>query len=799
MGVHMVHAPLRIVLEDDHRHLLPVGGMRQELQEPPQRQVVVGHEALPVGIAIVFPGIRHVVVGDLDGDEPGEGLLAAEVLVGHLLLELVHAQLVGNVEVEPGIVVGRPRPFRPGHGVDHRHAQACVRVRRILVDPGELVALAVAAERDAVPVQLLPQAADLVVVLGVDAPGAVREPAARRRGKGIPVLGHRRVGFHPGIGHHAHHPPVPVHRGVGVAEEVVGQGPAAGDLLVVRGDHDLTQHGAVQGPQVHPAEAGDGGVAVDPGKAPEHVVEGAVLLGHVDDVLDRAVPQADRRGHRALRIVGHRHLAEGVRLHPPGHVRQLPVIRRRNRLQQTQLNIAHIGPLGRLAEARPAIGAGAIAPGRGDIEGLAILRYHHPGRAPTGGDIAQHPAAAGVDHGDGIERQGGHIEPPTVRAEGHVKGRQAPLAVQAGIEGQADMVDDVVVPPVDHGDRVIGGVGDIGEPGADDDAAGARPAHRGQALDHLPDLEARLQLCRHGLGGQVHGIDAHGFRCIRGAEPRQAPAVRQGHALLRFAGGNRVGREMQHLRVTAFRGDTGDEGIFEQTDIAHIGGPPVRAQPQRQGQPTDLDRADHPTGRPIQGHQPVIGPVEDIKLCPVRAQRHVTGQAVLVGHAAEGTVQLVLADADQPLGVHQGHRPGLVLGEVNGTAVGGEDRPHEAAALDHGRPGLVIAGQADGMGEVVQPDHRDHLVVQQYGGLAIRRQGEAIGLVRDQGGLAGGRDQPAAGQDAGPAGREAGRLRCRRGEQVGQGGRGGAAGETEAERCQEPDDHRPPHLPCWLV
>jgi hypothetical protein len=63
MGIDMVNAVLGIVLGNHNRHVLPVGGMRQEFHNAPNRQVVVGHVALAEGVAGIGSFARAVVVG----------------------------------------------------------------------------------------------------------------------------------------------------------------------------------------------------------------------------------------------------------------------------------------------------------------------------------------------------------------------------------------------------------------------------------------------------------------------------------------------------------------------------------------------------------------------------------------------------------------------------------------------------------------------------------------------------------------------------------------------------------------
>ena len=92
--VHVVRAILGVVLGHEDRHVLPERAVRKQLDQFPQRQVVVGDVGGAVGIAFGGPGLVRVVVGQPDADELGQRLLAAEIAHSEFALKLLQAVLV---------------------------------------------------------------------------------------------------------------------------------------------------------------------------------------------------------------------------------------------------------------------------------------------------------------------------------------------------------------------------------------------------------------------------------------------------------------------------------------------------------------------------------------------------------------------------------------------------------------------------------------------------------------------------------------------------------------------------------
>ena len=373
-----------------------------------------------------------------------------------------------------------------------------------------------------------------------------------------------------------------------------------------------------------------------------------------------------------------------------------------------------------------------------------------------------------------------------------MKWHQPPLPVEAGIEGEADIAGDAVRRPVDDGDRVIGGVGHIGERLAHGDAIGAGPADGLQPFHHLADLEAGLQFRHHRLGREIHGVDAHRLRRVGGPKTRQTPAVRQGQALLRLLRGNSIGCEVQHLRVPIIGGHAGHERVFKEADVTDIGGPAVRAETEAERQPTDLHRSQNVTRGAVEGDQAIVRAVKHIELRAVRAHRHVAREAVLITDAAELAVELVFANPHQLFSVHQRDGAALVLGEIDGAPVRREHRAHEAAAFNHRREGSVIARQTNRMRKIIEAHHGHGVIVQQHSRLFVRRNGDAVGLVGHLHGAPGRRDQTTARQDADIPRSDAGRRHIRRREEIPDRRGGCAAGDQHKERRQDPERHRNP-------
>ena len=183
LGVHMVGFAAGVVLGDEDCHLLPVPGVGEELDNAPKREVVVGHPGGDVGVAFVGLGVGAVVVAHGDVEEGGEGV---EIRAGKRRLDVLHepvsAVLVGDVHVENGEAEAGVVVEDLGHGDVDDLAGARGALVRLFFDAGQLEALAVIAEPDAVPGEVVPHGARLGIVLRYQRPVRAHRVTAARGG-----------------------------------------------------------------------------------------------------------------------------------------------------------------------------------------------------------------------------------------------------------------------------------------------------------------------------------------------------------------------------------------------------------------------------------------------------------------------------------------------------------------------------------------------------------------------------------------------------------------------------------------
>ena len=301
VGVDVVRAVLGVVLGDEDRRALPERAVGDDLDEPPEREVVVGHVGLRRGA--VGGGPVRVVVGQAHEREPRERVarrIRRVELFVRTKLALPLRQpvcVVGAEHVEAGEVlvdvVAEAGVVEPG------------RRRRVpvaLAVAGDRRVHAVAAERHAAVVRVVPQ-----VAAGRRGGGAeharvegqrlgqvqLRDGAVLEVARAVRLARRGRVGDRPGlvrvVGDAGRRDPgLTVGGHVRVRVEVVEQREAAGELVVVgRGVR---------------AEQRQRRVAVPASEVAEHLVVRAVLLDHVDHVLDRE--RASSGGAGAARARG---------------------------------------------------------------------------------------------------------------------------------------------------------------------------------------------------------------------------------------------------------------------------------------------------------------------------------------------------------------------------------------------------------------------------------------------------------------------------------------------------------------
>src|SRR5579859_7702146 len=157
------------------------------------------------------------------------------------------------------------------------------------------------------------------------------------------------------------------------------------------------------------------------------------------------------------------------------------------------------------------VGAGAIAAAGDDVEIMFVFTQQYAGGAPAGRDEPGGPAGREVDDGDGVEAKQGDIECLLIFAQGQSEGEQATVAVDGRVDVDGDGSGDAVIAVVDDGDIIVCGVGHIGEAAADRQGVRAGAPYYLGAFHQLTDLVAGFVAIGDGVGGQVDGIDAHGF------------------------------------------------------------------------------------------------------------------------------------------------------------------------------------------------------------------------------------------------------------------------------------------------
>ncbi len=304
VGVHVVDATLRIVLRHHDGHVLPVRSLRQELDQPPQGQVVVGHVALEERIAGLRTLRRAMVVRQQHREHRRKGIAAHTPPRLEFLDEHVHPELVRD-----GHVVGRVAPRRAIAERSRRRVvdrQPDARVAEIgRFEPGgEFNAETEVEEVDAVPIEVVPDASRLGIVLRVDGTGRSHEGqgAGGRRSSPHPALSPVRggdAGLHPLVRIDAHEPAVPVGRHVGVTVEVVRDREPAGERKVVGHHGDPLQVArAVPRGNVHTLpEPRQRRFARTPGELAEDLVVRPVLLRDEHHVPDRRRRGTRVRGH----------------------------------------------------------------------------------------------------------------------------------------------------------------------------------------------------------------------------------------------------------------------------------------------------------------------------------------------------------------------------------------------------------------------------------------------------------------------------------------------------------------------
>src|SRR5581483_9040157 len=72
VGIDVIDAVLGVVLGDKDSRLFPDGGLREEVDDTAESQVVVGNIGGAIGIAVAGAGVGGVIAGEADDDEGGQ-------------------------------------------------------------------------------------------------------------------------------------------------------------------------------------------------------------------------------------------------------------------------------------------------------------------------------------------------------------------------------------------------------------------------------------------------------------------------------------------------------------------------------------------------------------------------------------------------------------------------------------------------------------------------------------------------------------------------------------------------------
>ena len=435
----MVGAVLGVVLDDEDRRRRPERRPAHRLDEPAEGEVVLRHEG--GGGELAGARAAGVIVGEADDLQPR-----------HLPLGLEAGQL-GDEAIGPfqvGVVLIEAAEVRVDSPLERRH------LRRAGVVGGLAVGHPLAVAADAHP--------------GGDGP--IPEVAAGGAGRGVEAPFARVGELLP--------PVVAVGEGPVPLDEVGGVGPHAPfvavgadlalDVEVVEED-ELPRQGMVVRRDALGKEA-ERRVAVPLRHVAEDLVVGAVLLDHVDHVLDRALRPGGERDRMTVEllfreeILGPRRPAGEGLFRPLGHLRGEAVVGgevdERHRAVEQAADVVGGGGVGIEAGPRAvAVGLGDHPLAVGDEEPRAVGGEPHRRRIPAHGDETEAAGAARLlhlPHADGVDHGVGDEEPLTVGGDrqgvGHVAGGSV------GRERGHESLGDTVSVEIDHRDAVAVGVGD---------------------------------------------------------------------------------------------------------------------------------------------------------------------------------------------------------------------------------------------------------------------------------------------------------------------------------------------------
>src|SRR5579872_6594046 len=184
--------------------------------------------------------------------------------------------------------------------------------------------------------------------------------------------------------------------------------------------------------------------------------------------------------------------------------------------------------------------------------------------------------------------------------------------IDQAVDVDLDSRYDLVLAVVDNRNIVIRGIGNVGKPAPDGDGIGTCAADDFSALNHLTDLETGFISVGHAVGGQVNGVNGHGFGCQRVADTGDFSAV-PGIALSRFFGVVAIGVEGDEQFVEVLRRQVGQQRIVIHADVGDKRGVVVGAYGEPKGLPAGWDGGGDPAGCQIDPCQAEIAAVQDQK------------------------------------------------------------------------------------------------------------------------------------------------------------------------------------------
>ena len=544
----------------------------------------------------------------------------------------------------------------------------------LLLDPGELESLAVVAEGDPVPRQVIPHRSRLGIVFGNErAIGSHRIAPAGSRALLLERPADRIGHLHQVVGLDAHQPAMPHPRGLRLHVEIVADGELPGEGVVIHHHADVVQcwlplqpDGLVQPPSQQ------GGIVVGPRDPVEDGVVGVILLGDEHHVLDLGGGLARHRGNQRRGQGG----PVGRAVHQAVVLQDLCchaakcVVRRD--LQNAQ-HTAHAeeGALGNLAAGVRTV---AKAPEANAGQLFSIRGERDPVGIPGGGNVAEHLEGGRIEDADGVDPEFRDVQPAAIRREHHARSPHAAQSCHQGRRHDPMPRGNAAARRINPLDQVIVAVRDEQLRALLGEKVGGAPTHRFVAIRRGADEQSGFHPADHPRRRRrrhIHAPHGKGFRDVGLAEPGNLAAFKFDTLLCLTA---RIAeRRLGQATIIKLRilGGT-DRAVLEQPDVRHLD--PVALHHQGIGIPPHSHRANHRHRLGVDDHQPEIGGVGAVKVSAIRGQLHVGGIAVLVLAAVEGAVKRDLRGDCPGRDIQDQHFPVLAAAPVQQPSVGGKIR-----------------------------------------------------------------------------------------------------------------------------